>query len=126
VNQVKSNSARGIRRAAAILLLQVNLVAGDSFIDFSAGCTAQQSQSDPWLKRPPSRRRPDPSPHCCTPEAPATAAPDNRDTAPPTLAQQMQQAQQQSFAPPQPFHVPMPHSHNPLAPYIPAPRLSWT
>jgi len=38
----------------------------------------------------------------------------------------MQQAQQPSFAPPTPFHVPMPHSHNPLAPYTPstAPELS--
>jgi outer membrane protein TolC len=29
----------------------------------------------------------------------------------------MQQMQQQPFAPSQPFQVPMPHSHNPLAPY---------
>jgi outer membrane protein TolC len=38
----------------------------------------------------------------------------------------MQQAQQPSFAPPQPFQVPMPHSHNPLFPYKPstAPELS--
>jgi hypothetical protein len=32
----------------------------------------------------------------------------------------MQQAQQPLFAPPQPFQVPMPHSHNPLAPYMPS------
>ncbi len=32
----------------------------------------------------------------------------------------MQQVQQPSFAPPQPFHVPMPHSHNPLSPYRPS------
>jgi outer membrane protein TolC len=41
----------------------------------------------------------------------------------PTLAQQAQQAQQPAqplFAPPKPFQVPMPHSHNPLAPYMPS------
>jgi len=32
----------------------------------------------------------------------------------------MQQSQQQAIAPPRPFSVPMPHSHNPLAPYIPS------
>jgi outer membrane protein TolC len=36
------------------------------------------------------------------------------------LAQQAQQAQQPTFAPQQPFHVPMPHSHNPLFPYTPS------
>jgi outer membrane protein TolC len=45
-------------------------------------------------------------------------------TAPPqqtqTLAQQAQQEQQLSIAPPKPFHVEMPHSHNPLSPYLPA------
>jgi outer membrane protein TolC len=40
----------------------------------------------------------------------------------------MQQAQQQSFAPPRPFQVPMPHSHNPFAPYLPstAPELNMS
>ncbi len=32
----------------------------------------------------------------------------------------MQQTQQQLFGPPQPFNVPMPHSHNPISPYRPA------
>jgi outer membrane protein TolC len=32
----------------------------------------------------------------------------------------MKQGQQPLFAPPQPFQVPMPHSHNPLAPYRPS------
>ncbi len=38
----------------------------------------------------------------------------------------MQQAQKQAFAPQQPFKVPMPHSHNPLFPYMPstAPELN--
>ena len=52
------------------------------------------------------------------PEAPAPAQ--RPAAAPPTLAQQMQQAQQQAVAPPQPFYVPMPHSHNPFAPYRPS------
>ncbi|MGA8111431.1 MAG: TolC family protein [Acidobacteriaceae bacterium] len=44
----------------------------------------------------------------------------------PTLAQQAQQEQQLGIAPPQAFHVEMPHSHNPLAPYKPstAPELN--
>jgi outer membrane protein TolC len=50
------------------------------------------------------------------PDAPGTAA----SGAPtPTLAQQAQQLQQQAIAPQQPFHVDLPHSHNPLAPYMP-------
>jgi outer membrane protein TolC len=32
----------------------------------------------------------------------------------------MKQGQQPLFAPPQPFQVPMPHSHNPIAPYRPS------
>ena len=32
----------------------------------------------------------------------------------------MQQAQQETFAPPQKFSVPLPHSHNPLSPYMPS------
>lgn len=53
-----------------------------------------------------------------TPDAPA--APPASTAAQPTLGQAMQQAQQQATAPQQPFHVAMPHSHNPLAPYRPA------
>jgi outer membrane protein TolC len=49
------------------------------------------------------------------PEAPAPAA--NPGTAPtPSLAQAMQQ-QQQAIVPQQPFHIDLPHSHNPLSPY---------
>jgi outer membrane protein TolC len=65
------------------------------------------------------------------PDAPAPAA-NGAAAAAPSLAETMQQAQQQaaapqqSFAPPQPFNVPMPHSHNPLFPYKPstAPELN--
>ncbi len=52
------------------------------------------------------------------PEAPApTTTP--QTAASPSLAQQIQQAQQPSFAPQQPFHVSLPHSRNPLSPYRP-------
>ncbi len=38
----------------------------------------------------------------------------------PTLAEQMRQQQQPAYAPPQkPFYVAMPHSRNPLSPYLP-------
>ncbi|MGO9336954.1 MAG: TolC family protein [Terracidiphilus sp.] len=67
-------------------------------------------------------------PHTQTvPDSPSPAT-QGAPVAPPSLAQQLQQAQQPSFAPPQPFQVPMPHSHNPLAPYIPstAPELNMS
>ncbi len=52
------------------------------------------------------------------PETPApTATP--QSAASPSLAQQIQQAQQPSFTPQEPFHVSLPHSHNPLSPYRP-------
>jgi outer membrane protein TolC len=105
VNQFKSNSARCIKAAAAILWLQA------SFALATLPAAAQQSQTPAVSSQP-------------APEAPAPAA--STTTPPPTLAQQAQQAQQQAFAPPPPFNVPMPHSHNPLAPYIPstAPELN--
>ncbi|MGB6691318.1 MAG: TolC family protein, partial [Terracidiphilus sp.] len=53
------------------------------------------------------------------PEAPAPTA-NGATTAQPSLAQAMQQAQQQTFAPQQPFSVPMPHSRNPLSRYRPS------
>ncbi len=53
-----------------------------------------------------------------TPDAPSTAA--NGATPTPTLAQQAQELQQQAIAPQKPFHVEMPHSHNPLSPYMPS------
>ena len=104
--QFKSNSARGIKAAVAILLLQANL----ALVTLPAA--AQQSQA--------------PAPSTQTvPEAPAPTT-QAATAAPASLAQQAQQAQQSSFAPPKPFDVPMPHSHNPLAPYIPstAPELN--
>lgn len=53
-----------------------------------------------------------------TPEAPTPAT--NRQTAALSLAQQMQQAQQQTIPPQQPFHVSLPHSRRPFSPYMPS------
>jgi outer membrane protein TolC len=75
---------------AAIVLLQANLA-------YAAQASGQQTPPD-----------------APTPPANGTAAQQ------PTLAQQAQQAQRPLLAPPQPFHVPIPRSHNPLAPYIPS------
>ncbi len=52
------------------------------------------------------------------PQAPAPAM-DAQSATPPSLAQQIQQSQQQTFAPQLPFHVSLPHSHKPLSPYRP-------
>jgi outer membrane protein TolC len=53
---------------------------------------------------------------------PAPDAPANSQPASPTIAQQAQQAQQQQTqpvtAPPIPFHIALPHSRNPLSPYM--------
>ena len=97
MNQFKSNSARCIKSAAVILLLQVNLAL--------AAQAAPQQAAQP------------------APEAPAPAA--SSASAQPNLAQEMKQEQQRAFAPPKPFQVAIPHSHNPLAPYMPntAPEL---
>ena len=105
------SSKSGLARAqaiAAILLLQLNLVlAAETPQSNSAPANSQTAQ--PATDAP----------------APATT----RATAPPpTLAQQMQQMQQQAIAPQRPFHVDLPHSHRPLAPYRPsdAPPLDLT
>jgi outer membrane protein TolC len=104
VNLSISIPFRRVQAVAAIILLEANLA-------LSAQVPAQQAT--------PSTAQ-QPAPDAPSPAATVPAA------APPPLAQQMQQAQQPLFAPPQPFHVPLPHSHNPLAPYIPstAPELN--
>jgi len=106
VNPIKRNSARVIKAAVAILLLQVNLVLA------IRSAAAQQPQTP----APPAQT---------VPEAPSPAT-SGASAAPASLAQQMQQAQKPSFASPQPFDVPMPRSHNPLFPYMPstAPELN--
>jgi len=61
------------------------------------------------------------------PEAPAPAT-NGAAAPPPTLAEQIQETQRQAVVPQRPFHVDMPHSHNPLSPYEPndAPPLDLT
>jgi outer membrane protein TolC len=98
VNQFKSKSARCITSAAAIFLLQVNLA----------------QAAEPALQQAPASAQAQAAASQAAPEAPTPSASGTAAT-PPTLAQEMKQ--QPLFAPPQPFRVPMPHSHNPLAPY---------
>jgi len=102
------NSSRPVQAVAAVLLLQINL--------FAAGAP-QQAQAAPA-----NGQTAQPAP-----EAPTPAA-SNAPTPPPTLAQQMQQAEQIATAPPRPFHIDLPRSHNPLSPYRPseAPPLDLT
>ncbi|HEV2325047.1 MAG TPA: TolC family protein [Terracidiphilus sp.] len=52
------------------------------------------------------------------PEAPAPPA-SQPAAAPLPLAQEMQKEQQQPVTPPKPFYIPLPHSRNPLSPYMP-------
>lgn len=86
-----------LQAVVAILLLQANLAL------VSAQPAAAQAQQTP---APPAGSQAAPEP-----PAPATAG---AATAPLTLAQQMQQAQQE------PFHVSLPHSHMPFSPYMPS------
>jgi len=86
----------------AILLLQVNL----ALATVPAG--AQQTQQDGQAQTAQTTQT--------VPEAPAPVKP-TTTAAPATLSQEMKQGRQPLFAPPQPFQVPMPRSHNPLAPY---------
>ena len=87
-----------IQSVAAILLLQLNMALAVS------PAQAQSAPTTPQATQP-------------SPESPAPA---NGQAATPSLAQTMQQVQQPSFAPPQPFNVALPRSHNPLAPYRPS------
>lgn len=90
---------------AAILLMQANLAL---VVD------GQQPQASPAGQQP-------------VPESPAPTQ-NGSTAAPPTLAQQAQDAQQQAVAPQRPFHVDLPHSHKPLSQYRPsdAPPLDLT
>lgn len=95
-----SNSALyRLQAIAAILLMQVNLA-------FAA--------APPQAQAPPANAQTAQP----APEAPSPAS--NGAVAPPTLAQQMQQAQHVSYPPPQPFHVELPHSHKPFSQYMPS------
>jgi outer membrane protein TolC len=80
---------------------------------------AQTQQQTPTVPPPPPQTVPQ-----SNPVAPSPVTEPPKST--PTLAEQAQQEQQLLIAPPRPFHVQMPHSHNPLAPYRPstAPELN--
>ncbi len=108
-----SNLVRSTQVLAAIAFLQVNL-----------GLAAQPQQQDTAAQQQatPSttQQQGAPAAQQATPDTPAPAV---TPATPPTIAQQMQQAQQPqppAYVPQRPFHVAMPHSHNPLAPYRPA------
>jgi len=90
----KNNGAARLQAIAAILLLCVNQA-------FAA--VPQQAQSTQTDQQ----------------TAPSAPAPVTNSAATPTLAQQAQQLQQQAIAPQRPFHIDLPHSRNPLAPYMP-------
>jgi outer membrane protein TolC len=92
--------AKPIQAIAAIMLLQVNLL---------MAAEPPQAQSAPT-----GSQAAQPAPDAPAPAANSAAAP------PPTLAQQAQQAQANAVAPQHPFHIDLPHSHNPLSPYRPS------
>ncbi|HTA85638.1 MAG TPA: TolC family protein [Silvibacterium sp.] len=72
-----------------------------AFAPYGVGQTQQQSAPPP------------------APDAPAQTTPDQQP--PQTIAQQAQQAQQvQPVAAQAPFHIELPHSRNPFAPYMPS------
>ena len=88
-----------IQSVAAIFLLQVNM---------ALAVASPQAQDAP-------------APAQTTATAPEAPAPTSGSpSSNPTLAQAMQQQQQQAMAPQKAFYVPLPHSHNPLAPYRPS------
>jgi outer membrane protein TolC len=107
--QIQSGVAKSVRAVIAILLMHVNMALP------ARGATGVAAEQD----APASSQAVQPAP-----EAPNPAA--SKAAAPPSIGAQIQQVQQQNFAPPVPFYVPMPHSHNPLFPYTPsnAPELS--
>ncbi|HEY1808679.1 MAG TPA: TolC family protein, partial [Acidobacteriaceae bacterium] len=70
----------------------------------------------------PQTQTPPPQPAANVPQS-NPVAPSPVTVPPPqtrTLAEQAKQQQQLSIAPPQPFRVELPHSHNPLSPYRPS------
>jgi outer membrane protein TolC len=115
--RIPSSVRTRLQAVVAILLLQANLLfavepsgPGASIpTPTPAGPAQPQAQSQ---TTPAQSTEPAPTNSQATPEAPQPTTPST--TAPaPSLAQQMQQ----SVAPLQPFHIDLPHSHNPLAPY---------
>jgi outer membrane protein TolC len=100
-NYKKNNSAVSLQVIAAILLIGAN----QAFAAMPQQAQAAQSGSQQAQQTQQA------------PDAPSTAA---NAAATPTLAQQAQQLQQQAVASPKPFHIAMPHSRNPIAPYRPS------
>jgi outer membrane protein TolC len=114
IHPIKS-IARNTQALAAIFLLQVNLALAS---EFAQPVTPAPTPSAAATEQTPAVAQAASATSQQAPEAPAPEA--NSAAPPPTLAQQIQQVQQQPYASPRPFQVPMPHSHNPLAPYIPS------
>ncbi len=106
--------------STAILWLQASLVLAT--VAAAAQQAAQPASGDPSQTQ---AQNPAPNQQSQTPAPPAQLAPEapspvqGATAAPASLAQAMKQ-QQPLFAPPQPFNVPMPRSHNPLSPYRPS------
>jgi outer membrane protein TolC len=96
---LETKSTRWLRSAAAIALLQVNLALGAQAPAQTAPAASQTTPASPEAPTP------------VTPAPPPAV---------PSLAQQIQLEQKQSIAPPQPFYVPLPHSHKPFSPYRPS------
>ena len=97
---------KGTQAITAILLLQLNLALA------AVPAAAQQATPNGQAQ----------STVPATPTVPEAPAPTTQSTtpAPASLGQAIKQDQVPLFAPPLPFQVPMPHSHNPLAPYKPS------
>jgi outer membrane protein TolC len=103
VSQFKFIPHRVFKAAAAILLMQVNLA-----LAVEPPARPSQVQTAPPTQAAVAD---------AAPEAPARAA---NPAATPSLAETMQQAQQQAIPPQAPFDVQVPHSHRPFAPYLPS------
>jgi len=94
-----------LQAVVAILLLQANLSFATEPMAPQTGGQAQQAAAT------------NAAAGAAVPEPPAPAG---AGASTPTLAQAMQQQQQQTTAPQRPFHVELPHSRNPLSPYMPS------
>ncbi len=116
MNSLMTNSIYPVRTriqaVAAVLLLQLNM----AFAVEPAGPTyaAQDPAPAGGQAAPANQQSAAPAPEAPAPPANGTAA------APPSLAQQAQDAQKASFAPQKPFEVPLPHSHMPFSQYRPS------
>ncbi len=126
--QDKFNSGSWMSTAGTLLFLCVSL--GLATVPAAAvqpvqRASTEASQAPAQSPVPDQQTQTAPPPAQTVPESPAPAT-QAAPATPTSLAQEMKQAQQPSFAPPRPFNVPMPHSHNPLFPYTPstAPELN--